>query len=91
MVTSREPLARDQVREELARLIGEIVGVPRERITDSATVEDDLRMESVAFVEMQVAIEEAYNIQIDPIHVLELNEFGAIVDYIYACAVDGTG
>ena len=61
-------------------LIHEIAGVPVERITDQATVDDELQMQSVAFVELQVAIEDTYEIQIDPIQVVELNEFGAIAN-----------
>jgi len=76
-----------EVRERLACLINEIAGVPKIRITDSATVDDDLQMQSVAFVELQVAIEEEYQIQIDPIEVVELNQFGAIVDYVHRCIV----
>ena len=45
-------------------------------------------MESVAFVELQVAIEDEYAIEIDPIRIVELNEFGAIGDYVYSLAVD---
>ena len=67
-------------------LIHEIVGIPVDVITDTATVDEELQMNSVAFVELQVAIEEEYDIQIDPIEVVELNQFGAIVDYVYRCA-----
>jgi len=67
-------------------LLNEIAGVPFEFITDSATIENELQMQSVAFVELQVAIEEEYDTQIDPIQVVELNAFGAIVDYVRECA-----
>ena len=45
-------------------------------------------MESVAFVEIQVALEEEYDIQVDPIEVVERNEFGRIVDYIHALTLE---
>ena len=80
---------KDEVREQLARLINEIARVPLKSITDEATVDNQLQMESVAFVELQVAIEDEYQIEIDPIRVVELNQFGAIVDYVYDCAVSG--
>lgn len=67
--------------------MNEIANIPLEQITEGATVEKDLAMESVQFVELQVALEEEYLIEIDPIEVVELNEFGAIVDYVYRCAV----
>ena len=76
---------RTQVGERLACLINEITTIPRDQITYDATVDKELQMESVAFVELQVAIEDEYGIQIDPIRVVELNRFGAIVDYIYEC------
>ena len=76
---------RGQVRERIASLLTEIAKIPRDQITDTATVDEELQMQSVAFVELQVAIEDEYNIQIDPIRVVELNAFGAIADYVYDC------
>jgi len=83
-------LTRAEVRERLATLINEIAKIPLEQITETATVDEELQMQSVAFVELQVAIEEEYNIQIDPIQVVELNEFGAIVDYVHRCTLSGS-
>lgn len=85
METGRCLPTRAQVRERLTCLMNEIAAIPRERITDEATIDEDLQMQSVAFVELQVAIEEEYRIQIDPIRIVELNGFGAIVDYIFEC------
>lgn len=79
---------RAEVRERLVTLISEIAKISIQDITDAATIDDELQLESIAFVELQVAIEEEYDIQIDPIQVVELNELGAIVDYVYRCAVD---
>ncbi len=75
------------MKGRLTFLLNEIAGIPRERITDSATVDQDLQMHSVVFVELQVAIEEEFNIVIDPLRIVELNEFGALADYIYDCAI----
>lgn len=74
----------------MASLISEIASIPAEQISDMATVDDQLQMNSVAFVELQVAIEDEYDIQIDPIRVVELNQFGAIVDYILQCTRGGS-
>lgn len=84
--TGKRAPTRDEVRTRLTALVHEIVGVPPEQITDTATIDEQLQMQSVAFVELQVAIEETYNIQLDPIRVVELNAFGAIVDYVRECA-----
>ena len=58
------------------------LGVPAEQITQNATIGDDLGLESVAFVELQVALEDELGIEIDPIRVVELNELSAIVQYL---------
>lgn len=91
MVEQRHPVrTRDEIRERMASLISEIASIPAEQISDMATVDDQLQMNSVAFVELQVAIEDEYDIQIDPIRVVELNQFGAIVDYILQCTRGGS-
>lgn len=91
-MTPREQAAptREQLKDRLACLISEIANIPKDRITEKATVDAELQMQSVAFVELQVAIEDEYQIQIDPIQVVELNEFGAIADYIYRCIAPDT-
>ncbi|MCK6553851.1 acyl carrier protein [Candidatus Binatia bacterium] len=71
------------MRDRLAQLLGEIGGIPAESITDAAGVDDQLQMSSLAFLELQAALEDEYEIQIDPIQVVELNQFGRIVDYLY--------
>jgi acyl carrier protein len=68
-------------------LVSEFTRVPRDRITGMAALDGELRMESVTFVELQVAIEDTYQIEIDPIRVVQLNQFDPIIDYIYECVV----
>lgn len=76
---------RQAVRERMVQLITEIARIPPERITETSTIDGDLRMESVDFVELQVALEDEYQIELDAIRVVELNEFSAIVDYVHEC------
>lgn len=78
----------EEVRALLRQLLAEIGKIPVEEIRDGATIDGGLRLESVAFVELQVAIEDAYNIELDPIEVVERGEFGAIVSYICALISD---
>lgn len=77
------------VRHLLTQLLNELGKIPVEKVTDGATIDGELRMESVAFVELQVAIEDYYNIEIDPIEVVERGEFAAIASYIYSRITDG--
>ena len=80
-------VTRSEVREQLVRFASEIAGIPAEEITDAATIDRELRLESVAFIELQVALEEHYRIEIDPILIVQLNRVGAIVDYVYGQVV----
>jgi acyl carrier protein len=71
--------------EEIRRLLVstlEELGIPKEQITESATISEDLALESVAFVELQVALEDELGIEIDPVRVVELDELSAIVRYL---------
>lgn len=78
--------SREAVRERLRQLVHEITGVALEAVTDDATIDEELRMESVAFVELQVSLEDDFGIEIDAVQVVELNRFGPIVDYVYELA-----
>ena len=68
------------------QLFREVAKIPEGAISDEAAVSDELQMESVAFVEIQVAVQDEYDIELDPIHLIELDQFGAIVNHIYECA-----
>jgi acyl carrier protein len=78
---------RLELKERIVSLINEIAQIESGKITEDATVDGDLQLNSVAFVELQVAIEDEYQIQIDPIQIIELNRFGAIIDYLHSCTV----
>jgi len=79
------PPSRHQVRDVLHHLLIDIGKIPPEKITDDACVDGELKMESVVFIEIQVALEEAFDIDIDPMQMIELNELDAIVDYLHRC------
>jgi acyl carrier protein len=90
METGGISVDRLALEERFRALIHEIAKIPKEMVVGSATIDGDLRMESVDFVELQVALEDEYQIELDAIRVVELNEFSAIVDYVHAC-IRGNG
>lgn len=79
--------SRSQVEAEIVRLLHEIAGIATASITPEASIENELQLQSVQFVELQVALEEAYDIELDPVEIIELGRFDAIVDYVHRCAV----
>ncbi len=70
------------VMTKVSELLVEIAGIDGATITEDSTIDGDLEMNSVTFVELQVALEEELEILIDPIAVVELNRLGDIVDYL---------
>lgn len=83
-------ITREGIQGCLKELLIEIAHIDGDAITPTATIDGDLRMESVQFVEIQVALEDEYEIQLDPIEIVERNEFRLIVDYIYGLATAET-
>jgi acyl carrier protein len=82
-LAQHETLTQRMVRDRIAVLANEIAGIPLHCMTDWATIDEELQMQSVAFVELQVALEDEYQVELDPIEMVELNRFDAIVAYVY--------
>lgn len=72
------------VHHVVVRLVAEILRIPIESIPENATLDDDLQMESVAFLELQVALEDELGVQIDPVEVVERNHLPRIVEYLHS-------
>jgi acyl carrier protein len=82
-------LTREYVRGRLSSLLQEICKRSADDIRDTATIDRELEMESVQLIELQVAIEQEFDVTIDFLEVLRLNSFRRITDYIYGLALDG--
>ena len=80
-------LERDHLWRWVANCVNQVAGIPVDLITEEVTIDRELELSSIALLELQVAIEEKYDIEIDPVHVVRLNRFGAIVDYVHRIAV----
>jgi len=81
----REQITASAIRDRVLQLLHDIANLPPDSVSDDSSLDSDLRLESIAFVELQVAVEEEYDIQLDPIEIVELNRFSDIVNYIAAC------
>jgi len=72
----------EEVKATLRRLIGEIGDLDADSITDSSTLDEDIPLPSIQFIELQVAVEDIFDIQLDPVEIVERNTFGAIAALI---------
>ncbi len=70
------------MRELVLKHLCEIGGFSRPLITDLARLDSELCMKSIVFVELQVALEEDLDIEIDPLTVIELNRLDRVLDYL---------
>lgn len=59
-----------------------IARIPMDRI-ESTTAINDLAIKSILFVEIQVALEDTYQVDLDPIVMIELNVLNDVVSYIH--------
>lgn len=80
---SPRPLSLEEVKAKLRRLIAEVSGVRPEEIQDSSALGEDIQLPSIAFVELQVAVEDAFQIEIDPVDVMERATFGGVAALIF--------
>ncbi len=78
-----EPLGgRSGVLQYAVDLLQEIVKAGPGKVSARSCLDGDLELESIALVEFQIALEDAYDVQLDPITLVELNTLDRIVGYV---------
>jgi acyl carrier protein len=80
--------SRGEVERLLRSLLVEICGIPPSAVTERASIDDELRIDSVQLAKVQVAVEEALDVSVDFLEVIRLKTFGPIVDYIHHLQTD---
>lgn len=75
-------MSRGDIFATVSEFLEEIAGISPGNVNDDSTLDGELEMNSVKFVELQVALEDEFDIFIDPVAVVELNRLGSIVDYL---------
>lgn len=68
--------------EKVRDIIVETLGCEADQVTLEASLADDLGADSLASVELVMALEEAANIKIDDADVANLKTVGDIMDYL---------
>lgn len=75
---------RSEVRASVLRLLREIGEFHPSVLTESARFDEELQMKSIQFVELQVALEDEFDIEIDLLHVIELRRLDRVINYLGA-------
>jgi acyl carrier protein len=69
--------------EDLKRILVERVGLPAEDIPDDlSTTFEELGLDSLAFMEIALAVEQEYGLQVDEEDAERILSFGEALDYV---------
>lgn len=68
--------------EKLREVVSETVGCDIEKVTREATLEEDLGADSLAAMELVMALEEAFEVEIDDTELDQFKTVGDLADYI---------
>lgn len=73
---------RGEVLSFALRVLSEISGAELSTLSSDSCLERDLELESVDLIELQVALEEEFDVELDPLVILELDRLDEIVNYV---------
>jgi acyl carrier protein len=76
----------DNVEERVSKIIVEQLEVPVEKVVPGASFTEDLKADSLAIVELVLALEEAFKIEIPDEDTEKIKTVGDAINYIKARA-----
>jgi acyl carrier protein len=74
----------ENIEEKVTKIVAEQFEVPVEKVTLSALFTDDLKADSLSVVELVLAIEEAFNLEIPDEDAEKIKTVGDVVNYVKA-------
>lgn len=75
---------RSQVQAKMRELLVEELGLDASKITDAATFEEDLEVDSLGVVELLMALEDEFGVRIPDEEAEEITSVGEAVDLVLA-------
>lgn len=75
---------RSQVQAKMRDLLVEELGLDAAKITDEATFEEDLEVDSLGVVELLMALEDEFGVRIPDEEAEEITSVGEAVDLVLA-------
>ena len=71
----------------LGEIVNEVAGVPADQVTPEKTFADDLDIDSLSMVEIAVAAQDKFGVQIPDDHLRDLKTVQDVIDYVRRSAV----
>lgn len=77
-------MSRDEIYERIRTTLVESFEIPSERVTLSATLMEDLELDSIDAIDMAVHIQEMTNVRVEEQDLRKLRTVGDTVDLVVA-------
>jgi len=75
-------MTEQEILAGLAEIIDEVAGVPAEEVTPSKTFVDDLDIDSLSMVEIAVAAQDKFGVEIPDDQLKDLKTVQDVIDYV---------
>jgi acyl carrier protein len=80
-------LTQDEILAGLSEIIDEIAGVPADEVTPDKTFVDDLDIDSLSMVEIAVAAQDKFGVEIPDDQLKDLKTVQDVIDYVGRASV----
>jgi acyl carrier protein len=80
-------MTQQEILAGLCEIIDEIAGVPADQVTPSKTFVDDLDIDSLSMVEIAVAAQDKFGVEIPDDQLKDLKTVQDVIDYVSSAAV----
>jgi acyl carrier protein len=80
-------LTQEEILAGLSEIIDEIAGVPADEVTPQKTFVDDLDIDSLSMVEIAVAAQDKFGVEIPDDQLKDLKTVQDVIDYVGRASV----
>ena len=80
-------MSDQEIQTGLAEIIDEVAGVPADQVTPDKTFVDDLDIDSLSMVEIAVAAQDKFGVEIPDDQLKDLKTVQDVVDYVRRAGV----
>ena len=80
-------LTEQEILVGLGEILDEVAGVPADQVTPAKTFVNDLDIDSLSMVEIAVAAQDKFGVEIPDDHLKDLTTVQGVVDYVRGATV----
>jgi acyl carrier protein len=75
-------MSDEEIQTGLAEIVDEVAGVPADQVTPDKTFVDDLDIDSLSMVEIAVAAQDKFGVEIPDDQLKDLKTVQDVIDYV---------